>query len=261
MTGHWPAGCFKIERGPAGEKLAYVRLFSGSVAARQQVTFHRQDLGAGQGKVTSVQVFRPGGAVVADQAVAGQIAKLGGLPELRIGDQLGTPDEAAERAYFSPPSLETVVRTADPAQRPRLFAALQALVERDPLIAVRQDAESGTLSVRLYGEVQKEVIAAQLESEFGVRAFFADTQTIHIERPVGIGEAVHQISRRGPNFFWATIGLRIAPASAGSGVTYRIEVEVELGSLPAAFHHAVEEKPSDRSCVMGSTAGKSPTAR
>jgi ribosomal protection tetracycline resistance protein len=230
---------FKIERGPGGEKLAYVRLFSGSVEPRQLVTIHRQDLMQEQAKVTSLQVFRSGGAITTDRAIAGQIAKLGGLSGIRIGDQLGSPDETASGAYFSPPTLETVVGTPDPADRPRLFAALQALVERDPLIGARRDPDTGTLSVRLYGEVQKEVIAAQLETEFDVRVFFADTQTIHIERPASSGQAVHRIAKHGPNFFFATIGLRIEPAAVGSGVAYHIEVE--LGSLPAAFHHAIEE--------------------
>ena len=42
-----------------------------------------------------------------------------------------------------------------------------------------------------------------------------------------------------PNPFWATVGLRVEPASAGSGVTFRLAVE--LGSMPLAYFNAVED--------------------
>lgn len=42
-----------------------------------------------------------------------------------------------------------------------------------------------------------------------------------------------------PNPFLATVGLRIEPAEAGSGVHY--ELEAELGSMPIAFFRAVED--------------------
>ena len=44
---------FKVERAPAGEKIAYVRVFSGTVRTRDRVRFGRE----GEGKVTSVAVF------------------------------------------------------------------------------------------------------------------------------------------------------------------------------------------------------------
>jgi ribosomal protection tetracycline resistance protein len=42
-----------------------------------------------------------------------------------------------------------------------------------------------------------------------------------------------------PNPFLATVGLRVGPAPAGSGL--RFELETELGSLPLAFRTAIEE--------------------
>src|SRR5215469_4018763 len=44
---------------------------------------------------------------------------------------------------------------------------------------------------------------------------------------------------RDGNPFRATVGLRVDPASPGEGVTFRLEVE--LGSMPAAFMTAVED--------------------
>jgi ribosomal protection tetracycline resistance protein len=94
--------------------------------------------------------------------------------------------------------------------------------------------------VLLYGEVQKEVIAARLLAEAGVEAVFEDGRTVYIERPRGVGEAVEDMNRRrrAPDF-WATIGLRVEPAPPGAGNTFRRSTE--LGALPHAFDRAIEE--------------------
>lgn len=53
-----------------------------------------------------------------------------------------------------------------------------------------------------------------------------------------MGKAVEFMGAEG-NPFYATVGFRIDPGEPGSGVTYRLEVE--LGSLPLAFHAAIED--------------------
>ncbi len=67
---------------------------------------------------------------------AGNIARVRGLPGVRVGDRLGEPDDRAGTAQFPPPSLETIV-TARPGQAARLHAALLSLADEDPLIRAR----------------------------------------------------------------------------------------------------------------------------
>jgi ribosomal protection tetracycline resistance protein len=221
---------FKIERGPRGEKIAYVRMFSGTVRTRDRLRIG----GDGEGKVTAVS-GPDGGAAIA----AGQIGKLWGLGDVRIGDAIGTPRTAAPgRQSFAPPTLETVVVPRRRADRGALRVALDQLAEQDPLIDLRQDELRQEISVSLYGEVQKEVIQATLANDFGVDVTFRATTTICIERPDGTGAAAEILGEE-PNPFLATVGLRIDPAPIGSGVEFRLEVE--LGSMPFAFFRAVEE--------------------
>jgi ribosomal protection tetracycline resistance protein len=232
---------FKIERGGAGEKIAYVRMFSGTVRTRDRVRFGR----AGERKVTAVSVFADGAAVRRDSVSAGQIGKLWGLAEVQVGDPIGAPSERADEAMphqFAPPTLETVVMLRDPGDnggRGELRMALGQLAEQDPLINVRQDDLSQEISVSLYGEVQKEVIGATLAADFGLDVGFRESTTICVERPVGTGAAVERL-HEAPNPFLATIGLRIEPAQAGSGVQFQIGAEL-AGSMPIAFFRAVED--------------------
>jgi ribosomal protection tetracycline resistance protein len=228
---------FKVERGPAGEKIAYVRMFSGTVRTRDRLQFGRDN----EGKVTAISVFDRGSAVQRASVSAGEIGKLWGLGEVQIGDAIGTPQANAEH-HFAPPTLETVVIPSSADDKGRLRVALDQLAEQDPLIDVRQDDTRQEISVSLYGEVQKEVIQATLANDFDVDVGFRETTTICIERPIGAGAAVETLGKA-DNPFLATVGLRIE-AAPNAGVRYEVAREV-LGTLPLAFFNAVEESVHD----------------
>lgn len=225
---------FKVERGPAGEKVAYARMFSGTVRTRDRLRFRR----VAEGKITAISVFDRGSAVRRASVAAGEIGKLWGLGDIQIGDAIGEPPATSNGHHFSPPTLETVVTPARLADKGALHVALTQLAEQDPLINLRQDEIRQEFSVSLYGEVQKEVIQATLANEFGIDVTFRETTTIHIERLAGTGAAFEIIGVE-PNPFLATVGLRVEPAPINSGVEFRLEVE--LGSMPFAFMKAVEE--------------------
>ncbi len=226
---------FKVERGLAGEKIAYVRMFSGALHLRDRLPLAR----GGEAKITEIRVFEQGKAMLRESVMAGQIAKVWGLAPVQIGDVIGARStEHADRHEFSPPSLETVIVPCRRADRGALHIALTQLAEQDPLIDLRQDDVRHEISVSLYGEVQKEVIQATLAHEYGVDVTFRETTTICVERPVGSGAAAEFIGTEA-NPFLATVGLRIDPAPIDSGVEFRREVE--LGSMPPAFFTAVEQ--------------------
>ena len=220
---------FKVERGPAGERIAYARLWGGHLDARERLTVHGESR-----RTTRIELFDGGVTKPVDTLPAGRIGKLWGLGDIRIGDQLGEPRHRPTR-HFASPTLETSVRPVRPSDKSRLFAALAQLAEQDPLIALRQDDLRGEIAVSLYGEVQKEVIRDTLAADFRLEADFAETTPICIERLVGEGVSLWEP----PYPFMARVGLRVAPRPPGAGVEFKLEVEV--GSLPAAFFKAVED--------------------
>ncbi|MGI5347100.1 GTP-binding protein [Streptomyces sp. CA-250714] len=247
---------FAVERGPSGTKTAYVRLFAGELTLRQRVTLYRdapegtREESAGQ--ITALEVVGDPGRHPA-RLRAGDIGRVGGLPQVRVGDRLGESTDEGEggghrterRPHFAAPTLQSVVRPADPgpAAAARLHTALTDMAEQDPLLHARTEADGAT-SVLLYGEVQKEVIAATLAQEYGIEVVFTPSRTVCRERPTGTGEAYDGIGATGRNSpassgHWATVGLRVEPGPRGSGTVFRYETE--LGALPYAFHRAVEE--------------------
>ncbi len=233
---------FKITRKGSGEKVAYIRLFTGHLAVRQRVILHRQnrfgETEAFEERITGIDRFTAGTANQAEQASAGEIVIAHGLRTAQIGDYFGEATAWALRQgrAFPAPALESVVQPNDPAQIAQLRTALEQMAEQDPLIALRQRNDAGEVSVRLYGEVQKEVLLDTLAQEYGIGVTFGPSQTICIERLVGTGEAASYIGHP-DNPFYATIAFQIAPARPDSGLHY----SRELGSLPPAFYRAIEE--------------------
>jgi ribosomal protection tetracycline resistance protein len=234
------ATVFKIDRDADGHRVAYLRLHTGRLASRDHVTVHRRvptgEVVTYDARAFDVRAFDRGAETRPGSAVAGDIATVVGLGEVAIGDQLGRWDAARSGRQFPPPGLESVVQPRDPAARIALFQALQQLSEQDPLIDARLDGVDQEIAVSIYGEVQKEVLAARLESEYGVAAEFLPTRTVHVERVAGAGEGYAKTAMGN-----ASLGLRVGPAPVGAGLDYALGDGVERGYLLPSFHVAIEE--------------------
>src|SRR5215467_11685283 len=90
---------FKIERGSSGEKIAYVRMFSGAVRIRDRLQF----VDGLQVKVTAVSVLERGSVAQREDVQAGQISKLWELVEARIVDRVGDLARQGADQQFPPP--------------------------------------------------------------------------------------------------------------------------------------------------------------
>jgi len=235
-----PAGVvFKVQRTAVGEKLAVFRLFAGTLHLRERIVLGGERAGGGiprEARIIGIDRFDAGHSTAARKVEAGDIVRLYGLHAARIGDVVGDPPHQARAAQFAPPALESVVTAARPEQVTALYTALQHLAEQDPLIDVRRDDRHGELSVRLFGEVQKEVIGALLATSYGIEALFAPSRIICVERPVGAGHAVERMGEPA-NPFVATVGLRVDPGPPGSEIAFRRP----FGAMPLAFYNAIEE--------------------
>jgi ribosomal protection tetracycline resistance protein len=220
-TGQVRGRIFKVERGAAGEKVAYVRMFDGELRVRDHPA-------GGRDRITAIHMLENGVWVRRETVVAGQIAALRGLAGSRVGDTLG--DRGGHMDYhFAPPMLEALAVARRAGEGGRLRSALMLLAEQDPLINVRADERDGT-AVSLYGEVQKEVIQTTLATDFGVDADFLQTTPLYVERPKAAGAGLERLNTPS-NPYHATIGFRVEPGPPGSGVAVRVPVDYRLAPL------------------------------
>jgi ribosomal protection tetracycline resistance protein len=208
---------FKVERDRAGAKVAYVRLFDGTLRVRDHL-----------GKDAVVTALETASGPCREIG-AGEIGRVHGLKAVRIGDPIGRPHERGNMQVFAPPTLETAIVPAREADRPALHDALTQLAEQDPLINLRSD-----LTVSLYGEVQKEVIETTLAEDYQLTVGFRPTTTIHVERPVSAGVAGETMKKDG-NPYFATLELRVEPADG-----FTMELDVPAEQLPIYLFRTTE---------------------
>jgi ribosomal protection tetracycline resistance protein len=232
VTRSLSAVVYKTEHGDHGT-LAHCRMFGGELHVRD-----RAAVGARHGVITSLKRSTPQGWAQVSVARAGDVVQVRGIDSARVGSWIGQAIPGRVTRQFPAPALESVVEPVDPAYRGRLFSALRELAVVDPLINLRVNEERGEIAVSLYGEVQKEVIAELLAAQFGVAVTFRPTVTVHIERIAGSGTSAALLSEKVTPYL-ATLGVRVEPAPAGSGLAF--DLEVERGSMPPAFFAATWE--------------------
>ena len=223
---------FKVEHDAHGRRVCTVRVRSGTLAVRDRV-----DLGDGRtGVVTSLRAFEPGGTAPRQHVGPGEVVRVTGLAQPRVGDRLGA-DAPGDRPAFAPPALQTTVVARDPAATDRLRRALLELADVDPLIHLRPDPGSGGLRIDVYGDVQREVIAETLVLEHGLVADFSPTAAACVERPRGPGESVRRMGEEG-HHRQVTVGVTVAAAPPGSGT--QVAVRAERLSLPLHVYGTVD---------------------
>ncbi|PGS06736.1 tetracycline resistance protein [Bacillus cereus] len=229
---------FKIDREYSGEKIAYVRVFSGSLQVRKYVDIQRNESLPHKEKIKKMCIFHNGDALQTSTVPSGEFCKVWGLNDIKIGDIIGERTDYIKDIHFAEPQMEAAIDAVPKERIHDLYAALMELCEEDPLIKVWKDNVHNELYIRLFGEVQKEVIETTLYEKYNLQVTFSNTRVVCIEKPIGVGNSMEVMGEKA-NPFYATIGFKIERGELNSGITYKLGVE--LGSLPLAFHKAIED--------------------
>ncbi|MDA1887417.1 GTP-binding protein [Bacillus cereus group sp. BY105LC] len=229
---------FKIEREPSGEKIAYVRVFSGNLHVRKHVDIQRDQSLPHKEKIKKMCIFHNGDAVQTSTVPSGEFCKVWGLSDIKIGDIIGARTDYIKDIHFAEPQMEAAIDAVPKERIHDLYTALMELCEEDPLIKVWKDDVHNELYIRLFGQVQKEVIETTLFEKYNLQVTFSNTRVVCIEKPIGIGISVEVMGEK-TNPFYATVGFKVERGELNSGITYKLGVV--LGSLPLAFHKAIED--------------------
>ncbi|WP_410771694.1 GTP-binding protein [Fontibacillus sp. BL9] len=226
---------FKIERDKTMGRMAYVRLYQGSLRNRDAVYNHTRDL---QEKVT--QIRKVEGPRFEDLGVleAGDIAAVCGLSQVRIGDILGAPDAIPPEARLAVPLLTVRAYWNTDAEYPHVVQALQELSDEDPLLDVQWLQDERELHVKVMGPIQLEILSSILENRYGLQVTFGQPSVIYKETPMQAGEGF--IAYTMPKPCWAVLRFRIEPGPRGSGLVYDANVRTE--DLLLQYQNEVERR-------------------
>ena len=228
---------FKIDNS-GKEKRAYVRLFHGCVYVRGMLKYNGREE-----KVTRITGLENGKLVDRGYIAAGDIGILY-VKGLRVGDILGDACDGLRGVRLGRPTVNVEIRPERPAQRRELYEALVKMADEDPMLALSSENK---LAVRLFGEIQMEILQEQLAEQYGIPVTFLEAKTIYMETPAAAAAARAPMGANGVPFR-AGVGFRVEPLARGSGLVYT--TEVSFGNLEKTFQAAVEEAVYD-TCKNG----------
>ncbi|HZG75328.1 MAG TPA: translation factor GTPase family protein [Paenibacillus sp.] len=213
---------FKVERDKTMGRMAYVRLYRGTLRNRDAV--RNRTLGADE-KVT--QIRKVDGQKSEDVGVleAGDIAAVCGLQQARIGDVLGSGEGVPEEAKLAVPLLTVQVHWANEAEYPRVVAAMHELADEDPLLSLQWLQEERELHLKVMGPIQLEILTRMFESRFGLAVTFGQPSVIYKETLRGAGEGF--VAYTMPKPCWAILRFAMEPLPRGAGLQYAADVRAD----------------------------------
>jgi ribosomal protection tetracycline resistance protein len=228
---------YKIIKNSSGARDAFVRLFEGQIRIRDEVPVISQDGQSSNIKLKQLQCLKNGKQIPTNYIEAGDIAVLSGV-ELKVGDVIGSSSDKMNIFKFHNPPIQVQALTKHQEDKVILHHALTDLTSEDPFLQYVQDRKTEENMIHVFGKIQQEILTETIKQQYGIDVMFSSPKVICTEKPVSTEEAVEYIGEDG-NPFWATVGFRVEPGIEGSGLQYRLEVE--LGSLPPSFQKAIKE--------------------
>jgi small GTP-binding protein len=231
-----PSGVvFKIERDKSMGRVAFVRLYQGTLRNRDGIRIGSSDI---EEKITQIRKISGSKYEDTGELIAGDIGAVFGLASARIGDILGDSGPIPKAAKLAVPLLTVQVEAMDGHDYPALVAALQELSDEDPLLNLQWLQEERDLHIRVMGPIQLEVLTSVLRTRFGLQARFGDPSIIYKETPRKTGEGF--IAYTMPKPCWAILRFHIQPGERGSGLRYHSIVRGE--KLMPAYQNEVERR-------------------
>ncbi len=231
---------FKIVTDPYVGRLAYIRLYSGTIEQGAQVYNPVKRKGERIGRLIRMYADRRDNI---EEAHAGDIVAVLGLKQSFTGDTLC--DEAhpiiLEDISFPDPVISVAIEPKTTEDQDRLSNALHKLAEEDPTFKVRTDPDTGQTLISGMGELHLEVLTVRMMREFNVQARVGRPRVAYresITRPVEKVEYRH-VKQTGGHGQFAHVVLELQIGEDGSGIVF--EDDIHGGAIPREYISAVEK--------------------
>jgi len=158
---------FKIATDPFIGRLAYVRVYSGTLKSGSYVLNSTK---GGKERIARVVLMHSNHRQEVDELHAGDIGAVVGLKNTTTGDTLCDEKNPVilEKMEFPDPVIEEAVEPKTKADQEKMSIALQKLAEEDPTFRVRTNAETGQTIIAGVGELHLDIIVDRMRREFNV---------------------------------------------------------------------------------------------
>jgi elongation factor G len=224
---------FKIAADPYVGKLAYFRVYSGTLNAGSYVYNATKGKKERIGRILQMHANH---REEIDTVYAGDIAAAVGLKETFTGDTLSDPDHQIilESIVFPEPVIEVAIEPKTKADQDKLALALQRLAEEDPTFRVHTDEESGQTRIAGMGELHLDVLVDRMVREFKVAANVGRPQVAYREtiRRSAEGNYRH-VKQTGGKGQYGHVVIKVEPNTPGAG--YEFVDKIVGGIIPREY--------------------------
>lgn len=236
--GPFAALAFKIMTDPYVGKLAFFRVYSGTLDSGSYVHNSTKDKKERVGRILQMHANK---REEIQKVYAGDIAAAVGLKYTTTGDTLCDANDpiVLESMEFPEPVIKVAIEPKTRAGQEKMGIALAKLAEEDPTFKTYTDEETGQVIIAGMGELHLEVIVDRLLREFKVEANIGAPQVSYketITKPVDVeAKFARQSGGRGQ---YGHVKIKVTPQEPGQG--YEFVNSVVGGAIPKEYIPAVD---------------------
>ncbi len=245
---------FKIMTDPFVGKLAFFRVYSGTLASGSYVLNSTKNKKERIGRILQMHANK---RQEIERVYSGDIAAAVGLKLTTTGDTLCDEQHPIilESMEFPEPVISVAIEPKTKAGQEKMGIALAKLAEEDPTFRTYTNTETGQTIISGMGELHLEIIVDRLLREFKVEANVGAPQVAYKEalaKAVDVeGKFVRQSGGRGQ---YGHCKVRFYPTDANAESTYEFVNATIGGSIPKEYIPAVDQGIQE-AMQAGSLAG------
>ena len=229
---------FKIATDPFVGKLAFFRVYSGTVNAGTTVYNSCKDNNERLGRILQMHANHRQDI---ETVYAGDIAAAVGLKNTTTGDTLCDEKNPVilESMEFPEPVIRVAIEPKTKAGQEKMGIALMKLAEEDPTFKTYTDEETGQTIIAGMGELHLEIIVDRLLREFKVEANVGAPQVAYKETVKGKADVDMKYARQsGGKGQYGHVKIKLEPNESGKG--YEFINAIVGGAIPKEYIPAVD---------------------
>ncbi len=230
---------FKIMTDPFVGKLAFFRVYSGSIESGSYVFNSSKGKRERLGRILQMHANHREEITT---VYTGDIAAAVGLKDTSTGDTLCS-DKAPiilESMEFPEPVIHVAIEPKTKAGQEKMSTALAKLAEEDPTFRTRTDEETGQTIISGMGELHLDIIVDRMLREFKVEANVGAPQVAYKESITKAVDAEGKFARQsGGRGQYGHCLIRMEPVEPGTG--YIFENKTVGGSIPKEFINPINQ--------------------
>ena len=237
--GPFSALAFKIMADPFVGKLAFFRVYSGSLQTGSYVYNSTKGKKERIGRILQMHANH---RQEIEEVYSGDIAAAVGLKITTTGDTLCDEKHEVilESMNFPDPVIEIAIEPKTKAGQEKMGIALAKLAEEDPTFKTYTNADTGQTIIAGMGELHLEIIVDRLLREFKVEANVGKPQVSYKETLTGNADIDHKYAKQsGGRGQYGHVKIRVYPREAGSG--FEFKNSIVGGAVPKEYIPKIEE--------------------